>query len=155
MAFELQVCQSDTMTLSTWLKICAAVSVTSLAGGAYFGHKAFPSVQTHETVKTQTQVKDHIVVQTKTIYLKDGTKEVDTTKTETKDAQTQQETTVAKSVQLNLTRPKWHVSAGVGIDMSLRRFYSLSLERHIVGPIFVGVSADTRQSIGVNVGIEF
>lgn len=144
-----------TLTNSTWLKISVALVLASAAGGAYFGHKAYPSVVIHETIKTEVQTQEHVVTKTKTIYLKDGTKEIDTTKTETKATNTQQDSTVAKAVQLNLTRPKWHLSAGVGIDMSKGRFYSLNVERHIVGPIFVGVLADTRQSIGVTVGIEF
>lgn len=98
---------------------------------------------THETVVTK------VVTKIKHVKTKDGT---ETTETEIVDTgrEDRQRTDTVKPL------PKWHASVGI-----LSRFnreapnYELQLERRVLGPFGIGLSARTDGTLGAHLGMEF
>jgi hypothetical protein len=142
------------------LKYLALIILVALAVGAALTRAYAP----REVVKTvavdHDVVKDHIVTVTKEIVQKDGTKEFDTVVTDDRKEDDTKKTTITDTKTLPSLAPKWFVTAGMGLDASslsslTTPVYQIGVNRRILGPIFIGVNANTRSQVGVNVGLEF
>lgn len=130
------------------LIITAAVA---LLLGLGLGSQLLPKVKIEtKEVEKEVRVKDVVTV-TKIITKPDGTKEevitvIDKTKENLSKVSTQK--VMAKD---------WHASVAVKTDNI--RFekltYGVSVERRVLGDIFLGVNADTEGKFGGSVGIEF
>lgn len=95
-----------------------------------------------ESVKTEIQVKRDTVVVEK--VRKDGTK---VTVTKIKD---RSEEATKKEKIIDFRRPEWLL--GGGIDT--KGGYVLSVDRRILGPIFIGAFGSTSGIFGAKIGIE-
>lgn len=94
-------------------------------------------------------VNNDVVTVIKEKKNKDGTSETDTTITD-------HSKTEDKKIQVIASEPpNWFVQGGVGLDTGLTQIYTLSINRRILGPIFVGVWGSTQKSAGVSVALQF
>lgn len=117
--------------------------------------------------------KQNVRVITKYIERPDGTKEItkeevtDTNESansstvSSKEQQTEmkKEVVVQKEVQIEKVETPvvkdWHLSASAGLTTSAVPLYGAQVERRILGPIFLGLRADTNPSGSVVLGFDF
>lgn len=50
--------------------------------------------------------------------------------------------------------PNWFLSVGAGLSQGLKTEYTLSVSRHVLGPVFIGAWGSTEKAGGVSLGIE-
>lgn len=122
---------------------------------------------------TSSDRKQNVRIITKYIERPDGTKETtreevsDTHETETSKTQVDKtrETEVKQEVVVK-TETKvekietpafkdWHLSASAGLTTSGPFLYGAQLERRVLGPIHLGVRADTNPSVSIVAGFDF
>jgi hypothetical protein len=142
------------------LKYLAAIVIVAMAAGAALTRQFAP----REVIKTQLVdhdvIKDHVVTVTKEIVNKDGSKEIDTTVVDDKKENDVKKETVVDSKPIPQLKPQWFVTAGAGLDVTslgnmANPVYSGSVNRRILGPIYLGVWGNTRSQVGVQLGLEF
>lgn len=122
---------------------------------------------------TSSDKKQNVRVITKYIERPDGTKEMtkeevtDTHETEatktvadkTQDTEMKREVQIQTQIQTEyIEKPvnkDWHLSASGGLTSSLVPIYGAQIERRILGPVFVGIKADTNPSASLTLGMEF
>lgn len=93
----------------------------------------------HDTVTTIREIVHVDGSKEIVTIIDDKTKEESTTKTET-----------------STMRPQWLVTAGFNPKcVTTGYLYEVSVSRRVLGPIMVGVFANTDKNIGLNVGLEF
>ena len=135
------------------IKIIAGLAL--LAAGFLGGRYLTPPKEiTKVEVQEKEVIKKDIVTVTKEVTRPDGSKEVVTTTTDTsvekKDKQL--ESIISKPVE-----KQWFITAGASKDLSAfeKTIYQASVNRRILGPLYLGIQANTNQEIGINVGMEF
>lgn len=113
----------------------------SASGGYYLGRA---TAQPETKIVTEQQ-KDKIITIVRTVKSPDGTV--------TRDRTTTEDRMVERNLVeiLPLPKPNWNVSAGYTLDHR----YTLQVQRRILGPVFLGVNADTAGRVGATVGFEF
>lgn len=116
------------------MKQILIVAIISAAIGGYLVYRYLP--------QTETISKDHIVTIIKRIKYKNGTEVTDEKRTEEKK-ESSKETQKAN---------EWFIA---GTVYSQPRVYGISINKKILGPISVGLTATTEKQIGLNVGVEF
>ena len=117
--------------------------------------------------------QQNVRVITKYIERPDGTKEMtkeevsdtrdtDSSKTtidKTQDTEAKREVVVQKEVQIEKVETPvvkdWHLSASAGLTTSAVPLYGAQVERRILGPVFVGLRADTNPSGSIVLGFDF
>jgi hypothetical protein len=130
------------------LKMFFAISVVILGLGIYIGRVAFPRVETKEVEKEV--IKRDVVTVTKEVIKPDGTKETITTSTD------KSQSVADKSISIAKAAPQWHFSGGVSrASLVSENVYSLTVERRILGPVYLGITANTEKTIGILIGAEF
>lgn len=142
------------------LKYLGLIVLVALAVGAYATRQFAP----REVIKTQLVdhdvVKDHVVTVTKEITKADGTKEVDTVVTDDRKESDTKKETVTDSKPIPQQKAQWFVTAGAGLDFSqvsnlANPIYQASVNRRILGPIYLGAYGNTKSQVGLQVGLEF
>lgn len=130
------------------LIITAAVA---LLIGLGLGSQLLPKVKIEtKEIEKEVIVKDVVTV-TKIITKPDGTKEeVITVTDKTKENSSKVSTQKVMATQ-------WHASVSAKTDnIKFEKItYGVSIERRIIGDIFLGVNADTSGKVGGSVGISF
>ena len=106
-----------------------------------------------EIKKEQVEVvKKDIKIVERVVTRPDGTTEKETI---TEDKTKTEKETLESSLTVN-KKPDWKVSGLSGLDLSNKsQFYGVQVDRRIIGPVFVGVTATTNKTIGLSVGMEF
>lgn len=95
---------------------------------------------------TKTVTIEHTVTQTHEVIAPDGTRTIDST--------THVDEQV-KTVDSKNPVPNWFVTAGSGFSFyQNKQIYMLSVNRRIIGPIFIGASGSSEGSIGIHIGVE-
>ena len=122
-------------------KINFTIFLVALALGAFLDRKF-----TVQQVKTEVKevVQNHDITVTREVVRPDGTKEVDTTVTDTSK----------KTEQLSKTDPKPLPNWMVGVGYTSTHTYEAYINRRIAGPIFLGAKAAPGQ-LGVTISVEF
>jgi hypothetical protein len=115
------------------------------ASGGYILRQSTASLET-KTV-TKDVIKDRIVTVTRTVKAPDGTITRDR-RTEQDRAATRREEAVA---QVAAPIKDWRLTGGYMID----KVYTGGLERRVLGPVFLGLQADTQGHVGATLSIEF
>lgn len=110
--------------------------------GAVLGYKLAPVPQS----ETRTIVQDKIVTVVKEVKKPDGTVVRDETRTE--DRKAEQSITAAPP-----SKPDWLV--GVSYKFSDVPVYGITVQRRVIGNVYVGASASTSGDITANVGVTF
>lgn len=135
-------------------RVVAITACTCAAAGALlqrqFDDKMIQRAKSEQKVVTQNK----IVTVVKEVIKPDGTKETETTTTDNSS-----KTETAKS-SLEIIAPMaktWFVAASAGVRLLERAepVYSLRVDRQIVGPVWVGGYLNTRQEVGLNLGVLF
>lgn len=111
----------------------------------------FPQVSTKVEVQEKEVIKKDIKTIIKEIVRPDGTKE---TVTEVVDHSKE-----SKESKTSITtfKPKDWVIAATAETKDLRQqfAYGIHIQRRILGPVFVGITANTEKQFGASVGLEF
>ena len=110
--------------------------------GGVLGYKLAPVPQS----ETRTVVQDKIVTVVKEVTKPDGTVIRDETRTEDKRADSS--VTVAPP-----SKPDWLV--GVSYEPGVVPVYGITVQRRVIGNVYVGASASTSGDITANVGVTF
>lgn len=121
-----------------------SIVLVALVGSFLLGKNQAPTkVNTVEVVK---EIRDIEIVKQE-VTKPDGSKVVTTTTKDKTKLDTRNETKINK--------PNWKVSGLVGINSELRTVYGASVDRRIVGNIFVGAWGTTDKTGGISIGLEF
>lgn len=119
--------------------------LSAISGGTLVRH--FWAKTETVTVEHETVV-DRVVTVSKETVKPDGTKIIVSTRTDNsvshKDAVVHQEDTKA-------VRPDWRISGGYDVK---HNYYGM-IDKRILGPVSVGVSARSDGVLGIHLGIEF
>jgi hypothetical protein len=131
------------------IKLYIIILVIGLGAGSYITKMYFPT--TKEVQVEKQIIKNDIKTITKVIEKKDGTKE---TVTEVTDNSVKQEQkTETKTVN---KQKDHHINLGAEYNFKEKKQdYSLTVEKRLTGPLFLGVTGNTNGSVGVTVGLEF
>lgn len=114
--------------------------------GGLLVHKYLPRTVTVEKEVVKDKIVEHIVERVKP----DGTKETVTDRTETRKEERKQQA-VPQTLEA-----RWRIGAALGVDQSLERQYTISVERRVLGPIWVGAYGKApRSEVGVSLAVEF
>jgi len=126
------------------------IAIAGFAVGSKLGSKTVTETKIVEVEKQV--VKRDVVTQIKVVTRPDGTKEevtlITDKTTETKD--------VAKTLDTK-TKPDWHVSGAASVNVSdlTKQIYSATIERRVLGNVFIGATLNTSKQVGLVVGMEF
>jgi hypothetical protein len=133
-------------------KIIFVALLASFVLGVGVAYKLLPpKVETKTEVQEREVTKNHIVTVVKEVTRPDGTKEKTSTTTDTSVEHKDRQITIEKAAVKD-----WFVTAGVAKEsLTGPEIYQLSVNRRILGPIYLGASATTEKQIGINVGLEF
>ncbi len=120
----------------------------SVAGTRYL----WPQIETQTKIEEKEVVRTDVRTVIREVVKPDGSKE---TVTEIIDKSKQSST--KESLQITTRKNDWFVTAGVAAELGnfQQQTYNLQVNRRILGPIFLGVSGNTRREVGVAVGFEF
>lgn len=133
------------------MKAYIATAVIALAVGLYSGSRLFSTAKIEQVEVEKEVVRKDIVTVVKEVIKPDGTKETTSTTTD-KSKEKKSATTTLKVAQ-----NQWHTSLTVSTaniqltDLS----YRLTVERRILGYLFLGVSLDSNKQVGLTAGMEF
>lgn len=111
------------------------------------------------TVETQVKVEEKEVIKrdVRTV-IKERTKPDGTQEKETIIVDNSKESSVRKFEEKTLKKKDWFVAAGAevrGFDRFSDPIYKLEINRRILGDIYLGISASTDKSVGVQLGFSF
>lgn len=128
------------------------IAIIMLIIGAMVGFWACKKL-TKPEVRIETQekevVKTDIRTVTRTIERPDGSKE---TVVETTD---KTKTTASKQAVVQISKPNWMVGVAVESDYKLVPTYEVEVNRRILGPVFLGLSMNTKVQAGLRLTMEF
>jgi hypothetical protein len=137
------------MSLKYTVILCLISAITAASLTKYY----FPNVQTKTQDVTHDVIHTQVQTVTKTVKLPSG--EVDTTVTTDKDIQNTLND-IKTQVSLQTPPPNWLVSATYNTDIhTLQPSYGADVKRRILGPVFLGINADTSGRFGASLGMEF
>ncbi len=119
------------------------VAVALVASFLYGKSQAPTKVNTVEVVK---EIRDIEIVKQE-VTKPDGSKVVTTTTKDKTKLDTRNETKINK--------PNWKVSGLVGLNTDRKTVYGATIDRRIVGNVFVGAWATTEKTGGISIGLEF
>lgn len=114
---------------------------------------------TWPTVQTQIKVEEKEVVKRdiRTV-IKERTKADGTTERETIIVDNSKETKERVTEQKTMKKNDWFIGGGLEIRSSRQLanpIYKIEVNRRVLGDFFVGVSASTDRSLGVQIGFSF
>lgn len=134
-------------------KYVLLIGVACLAGGALIQRQWDGKQTTSVVTKGQDIIHNQIVTRTVVVHTADGTTTSDTTTTDTSIKKSIEES-IAKTSTPVLS-PQWLISAGTSLDTNRTQFYTVQVQRAILGPIFVGIYGTTHKELGVSLGVLF
>jgi hypothetical protein len=128
-------------------KYIPVLILVSAAVGAAVTKSYFPTVKT-ETV-TQEVIKEKTVTEIRQETRPDGTVVTETVVVEDRD-----QTKDVKESKVDASKlPDWMLSVGQSVSAS--PVYTMSIQRRILGPVWLGAAANTSKELFVTVGVEF
>lgn len=143
------------MSKTYWIITIVVIASLSFAGGRFLTE---PTVITKnvEVIKEVEVIKRDVRTVIREITRPDGTKETDTviedrTRERTRtDANTRTETVVTNE------KPQWKVDLMARAKITnIVPVYGASIQRRIIGPVFMGVNGWSDANVGLSVGLEF
>jgi len=120
--------------------------ILGLVGGYYITSTYMPRIET-KTVQTEREVVRNQIVTRTVIVAPDGTR----TETVTTDNSTRNTDSRDSSTVKVVVAPQWRVGALVNQD----RHYTALIERRILGPFSLVISASTQNQFNAGVTFEF
>lgn len=135
------------MNTKNTLILIAVVAALSAACTRYF----FPRIQSQTTEVTKEVVRTDIKTIIRTVERPDGTKE---SVTEVIDHSVANSSNSKSST--TFARKDWLIGVTVGSEVTLLKpIYGVQANRRILGPVYVGLGANTNKEINVGLGLEF
>lgn len=124
-----------------------AIALLSVALTRYY----YPRVDVQTVETTKDVIKTDIRTVVKVVERPDGSKE---TVTETVDNTTR--TTKDTKSHTEIKQKDWVLTVGARTQLTaLEPVYLVVVQRRVLGPVFSGLAADTKGSIGLTIGLEF
>ncbi len=127
-------------------KLIAGIALICFIAGFAVSHKYAPVIKTE--IQEKEVIKNNVVTVVKEIVKPDGTKEVDTTTTDTSTS-----VATSDSKQEAPAQHNWFVAAGRRV--ALEPIYTLEINRRMLGPLTLGIHGATDGLLSVQVGFEF
>ena len=126
------------------------VVIAALAIGAT--KRLWPSIETQVKVEEKEVIKKDV----RTI-IKERTNTDGSSTKETIIVDNSKESSTKKFEQITVKKHDWFVAAGAEARLSelANPSYKLEVNRRIIGDIYVGATANTRGSVGLQVGFSF
>lgn len=144
--------------MNIYVKVAIGVLVAAGLGYA-FGRYAQPA---RVEIKKEIEIQEKEVVKHDTVIVEKETKLPDGTvvkekRTEDKTVESRKSDSKEKESTLIVSaKPQWRAGALAGYDLNqFKPVYGGEVERRILGPIFVGVWANTQSTVGAKLSIEF
>lgn len=146
-------------TPPNWKVTILATLIAGVVGFA-FARYSTPEkivVKTEEVVKEVIKEKRDVVIVKQMIERPDGTKETTERTEERTENTTRTDREARTETKVDNKKPDWMfaVTAGISADRDAERTYGLSVQRRILGPVFLGAYGDTGKNVGISVGLEF
>ncbi len=130
------------MNLKLQLVLVAIIGALAFYVGSTYGSKT--EVVEREVTKYQ------VVTQIKEVVKPDGTKVTDTIITDTGKTVKDSVITIAQPLPMNRAAVTVHST-----DLREPHSYTLTYERRLMGPVWIGASYNTKQVYGLTLAIEF
>ncbi len=126
-------------------KALVLIVIVSIASGVALEHQLIAIKKETDTSK----ISNDITTVIKEKKNKDGSIEKDTVIV---DKSKKEDKTVIVDAILP---PNWFIGVGVGLDDGISKVYTATINRRILGPIFLGVWASSQKSAGVSLAVQF
>ena len=112
----------------------------------------FPNVETKLSIQEKEVIKKDVQTIIKEVVRPDGTKETVTTIVDHS-----KESSSKTLEQIVNKKNDWYVAAGAEARLSEinNPYYKIEVNRRIIGDVFVGATANTNGSVGLQVGFQF
>ena len=113
--------------------------------------RLWPTIDSQIKIEEKEVIKKDVQTIIKEIIRPDGTKETQTVIVDhSKESST-------KTLEQTITKKNdWYVAAGAETKLSdLVPVYKLEVNRRVLGDIFVGATANTQGTVGLQVGFQF
>lgn len=143
------------MTTRTWIIITIVMAAVAYASGRYMTE---PTIITKnvEVIKEVEVVKRDVRTVIKEVTSPDGTRQVDTVIEDKTRERTRTDSDRSNETIVTNEKPQWKVGVSARTKIfDLVPVYGGTVERRIIGPIFVGINGWTDSSFGISVGLEF
>jgi len=127
------------------IKTVVLVGVVGMLCGAYIEKQFDGSAK----LSDETTINKDIITIIKKKKNKDGSTETDT-KIVDKSKEKEKVVQVAPA-----KAPDWFISAGIGLSKDMSKVYVGSVNRRILGPVYIGVWGTTQQSAGASIALQF
>lgn len=135
------------------MKLNLIIAALCLLIGAGVAKYYFPTLRT-ETKEVEV-VKNNIVTEVREIIRTDGSKEVITV---VKDTSTKKSTDTS-TVLAASPKPKWHATVSGSRSatdlLNAPLVYGAQIDYNILGPLTVGIRADSSKQVGLTIGVAF
>lgn len=137
------------------MKYYLATAVVAAVIGASITKYYYPTLQT--VTETKEVVRNNVVTEIHEVTRTDGTKEVITVVID-KTVKKETASVVATAAPL---KPKYHASVSVTrsadelLNNGATMVYGAQLDYNVLGPISVGIRADSSKQIGLTLGVAF
>lgn len=135
------------------MKYYLATALVSVAIGATVTKFYYPTLQT--VTETKEVVRNNVVTEIREVIRTDGSKEIITV---TIDKTVKKETASVVAISAP-PKPKYHASISATRSaealLSDSMVYGAQIDYAILGPISVGIRADSTKQIGLVVGVAF
>jgi hypothetical protein len=133
-----------------YMKQLVIAGLVSFVAGAAIGKYFWPNVKVRTEIQEKEVIRKDIRTVTRTIKRPDGTKE---TVRESVDNSVQNSSRTA--VHTVAGKPNWNLGVSVAAKVTeLQPIYGLQASRRIIGPFFVGATANTVGQFGLLLEIE-
>lgn len=142
--------------MNDFLKPLIGLSVALVVGygvGRYL-QPAEIRVKKEQVIKEVEVVRKDIVIVEHEVKRPDGTTTIERRTEDRSVERTDTNTQNKEETRIVNTKPQWKIQGGIGMNYSsaqldsLKPIYSVGVERRILGPIFVGIQANTDKYIG-------
>lgn len=136
------------------VKAQVVIGLALLALGAYIGRATVvPAEQTSIEQTDKEQIKKDIKTVTKETRNKDGSVVIETVVV---DKSKEKKSTVTVFEQTKLEKTDWFLQVTAdSVRLVESPVYGLSVNRRVLGPLYLGISAKTDRTVGASVGIEW
>lgn len=135
------------------MKTNLIIAAICLLLGAALTKYYFPTLRT-ETKEVEV-IRNNIVTEIREVVRQDGTKEIVTV---VKDTSTKKSTDTS-TVLAAPPKPKWHATVSATRSpsdlFSAATIYGAQLDYNVLGPLSIGIRADTSKQIGLTLGVSF
>lgn len=145
-----------------FLGLAGLACLISYSAGRFTSPAKVETIEVERVVYKDRVVKDtekDVTTKTKETTLPDGTKIKETTKEDKSKSKSERESSAASEIIKEMkteNRPNWRVAGIYSPALpNQETTYGLTIERRIVGEVFLGVTASTDKTVGLVLSFGF